>query len=211
MKTTATASRAIALFAAALALGACVETTEPVDIVEVRVAHAAPGLPTQALLMEGEELFNVPPLQAVFFPLRTQPVTYSFVSGTETAERHVASHAEINAVILMDPDQPTVHHFPMERRLFQIRIQVINGDFTTTEPLTIRVARNGFEFEESIAPGGHAVMEPEAGGTFNLSARPAGEEDFMTIEPFTIVQGDNGFLVVLPHDQADGQYIRMLF
>jgi hypothetical protein len=210
MRTSATALRTSVLALSALSLVACVETTEPVDVIEIRVAHGAPGLGTQTVLMDGAQMFTLPALQAVFFPIQPQPVTYAFVSGADTVARSVPTHGELNAIVLLNADQPTAHHFPMERRLFQVRIMVINGDLTTTEPLTVRIERVGFEFEETIAPGGHAVIEPEA-GTYNLSARPAGADAFTALEPFSIVAGDNGFLIVIPDPAPDRDFVRILF
>lgn len=209
MRIAATVSRASILAATALSLLACMETTAPEDVVEVRVAHAAPGLANMTLLMEGQVMFDLPPLESVFFPLLPQPVTYAF-AGPDTVTHHVAQHDELNAIVLMNADQPAVYHFPMERRLFQVRIMVINGDFSTTEPLTVRIAREGFEFEEAIVPGGHAVFDPDA-GTFSLAVRPPGADGFVDLETFSVVHGDNGFLVVLAHPDPAIGYGRILF
>jgi hypothetical protein len=210
MKIAATLVRTSIIAATALSLLACIETTGPrEDPVEVRVAHAAPGLATMTLLMQGQVMFELPPLESVFFPLMPQPVTYAF-AGANTVSHHVAQHAELNAIVLMNPDQPAVHHFPMDRRFARVRIMVINGDFSTTEPLTVRITGEGFAFEEAIVPGGHAVIDPDA-GTFSLAVRPPGADGIIDLEPLSVVEGDNGFLIVLPHADPAIEYLRMLF
>jgi hypothetical protein len=211
MRKTATPSKASLLAVSALSLAGCVETTAPVDVVEVRVAHVAPGLGTQAVLMDGQKMFELPALQAAFFPLETQPMTYGFAAGGDTVSTHVAQHGDINAIVLMNPDQPAAHHFPLERLLFRVRLMVINGDFTTGDPLTVRIVRGDFEFEENIAPGDHAVIEPDGPGTFDLWARPVGADEMIPIQSFSVVAGDNGFLIIIPHPDPDTDYARILF
>jgi hypothetical protein len=189
---------------------ACGDITEPVDVVEVRVAHAAPGLGQYTVLLNGQAFTSLPPLAHVYFPLHDAPGTYSFVADGDTLARQITYEESINAVVLMNPASPEIRYYPLERDFGAERLAVINGDFSTGGPLAIRITRPEFTFEQLLAPGEHRVIDPGT-GAFTLAVRPAHAEEFVEVQGFTLVPGDHGFLVVLRAPDPGAGYGRLLF
>jgi hypothetical protein len=197
--------------ASLFALAAC-DVTEPAPIVEARIAHAAPGLGTAQVALNGVPTWQLPAGQNVFFPLNPATHSYTFTVGAQVAQISVPHDADINAVILLNFDDPTARHFRLERLLGEQRIMVINGDFTTTEPMTVEITGPGATVQETIDPAEHFIMEPAA-GDFQIRIRPGGAEEFVDLQPITIPESGNGFLVLVPFpDGAPAQpYTRILF
>jgi hypothetical protein len=204
------AARIALAFPLLLAVAACGDVTEPVDVVEVRVAHAAPGLGQYTALLNGQAFTDLPPMTHVFFALQDLPGTYAFVAAGDTLSRHVTYEESINAVILMNAASPEIRYYPLRRDFGGERIAVINGDFSTAEPLTIRIQSPAFTFEQALAPGEHQAIEPGA-SVFTLAVRPAGAEEFSVIQGFSLIPGDHGFLVVLRGPDPGDGFGRLLF
>lgn len=198
-------------FAVISALAAC-DVTEPEPIVEARVAHAAPGLATAQVALNGVQTWQIAPGGNVFFPLNPTTLAYSFTVGSDVASITTLHDADINAIVLLNKDDPSAHHFRLERFLGHQRIMVINGDFTTTAPMTVQIVGPEDTFEDDIAPGASFTIEPER-GDFALRVRPGGTEEFVDLEGFTLIEADNGFLIVAPFpDGGEGApYTRILF
>jgi hypothetical protein len=193
-----------------LGMAACGEVTEPLDVVEVRVAHAAPGLGQYTVLLNGQAFTSLPPMTHVYFPIHDVPGTYAFVTGADTLSRQITYEESVNAVVLMNASSPEIRYYAIERAFGAERLAIINGDFSTGDPLTIRVASGAFEFEEALAPGDHRVVDSGAGG-FNVSVRPSGAEEFIEVQPFSLVPGDHGFLVLLRAPEPEEGFGRLLF
>lgn len=209
MRSATTTARPALVFVLLLSLGGCLETTEPLPIVEARIAHAAPGLGTAQVLLDGTPALNVAPGQNTFFPLNPATHDYDFVVDGDTVGIRVPHDGDINAIVLMDRDEPTAFHFPMERSSGQ-RIMVINGDFTSSA-LTVEIVAPDGTHQETLTPTEHFFLQPEP-GTFEIRVRAAGAEEFVDVEPFSLVQGDNGFLILAPvPDSPQQPYTRVLF
>jgi len=200
------------VFVLAVALGSCGEITEPVPTVEVRVAHAAPGLGTAVVHMNSQPEFQLPAAATGFFVVSQQTILYEFVVGADTAALDVAHEADINGLILLDRDEPTLHYFPLERVLDRVRILAINGDFDTIEPMTIRVEAADTTFEGTVGPGDFFLLEPGP-GSFEVHVRAGGSDTFVDLEPFTLISQDHGYLVIAPTPDTapDPGYARILF
>jgi hypothetical protein len=196
--------------AVTLAAAACTEVTDLVDVVEVRVAHAAPGLPAQTLRVNGQPFTQLQVGAHVFFPAQDLPTTYAFVSAEGVVERAVVYEENINAIVLLNADAPAIHYFALERAFGDVRLAVINGDFSTTEPLIVRIVGGAIEFEEAIHPGDHFILEP-GDGAFDVWVRAAGETEFQELRPFALTEVDHGFLILLRDPEPDSAFDWMLF
>ncbi len=196
----------------AVALVSCSELTDPVPNVEVRIAHAAPGLGTATVLLNSIPEFSLAPTASGFFIVRQQPIRYDFVIGADTAGLEIAHDADINALILLDRDEPTLQFFPLDRVVDSVRILIINGDFAAAGSMVVRVAAADTSFEESLAPGDHALIEPGA-GSFQLQVQPDGADGFVDLEGFNLINQDHGFLVIapVPGEGPETVYTRILF
>jgi hypothetical protein len=214
MRSAAPLSRLALAVAVTVPLVAC-ESTLPDPLVEVRVAHAATGLGSQLVLLDASPAFEIQPLGSVFFPSRAEPRLYEFRDENQTAGVHATHETDLTGIILMNAADPTAYYFPLERRASQARLLVVNGVFTETGAMVIRIeASSGaeFEFETTLAPGDTTVTDLTA-GSFRLLARPAEADEFVEVQPFSLVPSDNGFLVLVPHPSGDPEtpYTRMLF
>jgi hypothetical protein len=206
--------RVIVTLAIGAGLGGCTETTSLREVMEMRVAHAAPGLGTQILTRDGATVVQLELFQSAYFPGEMRAGTYEFRGDEGNFGVQLVPETDLNAVILMNPADPTARHFPLERVPFGERLMVINGDFQTTEPLTVLIERTdgGFTSEVQLAPGENTVIDPGF-GTFDLHVRPGSAGEFQELEGFPLVQGDNGFLVLLRLDSAGAEPVHtwMLF
>lgn len=203
---------ALALALAAMLAG-CLDVAEPTPLVQVRVAHGALGLGNATVLLNSEPAgFNLNAQSAVGGAVPAARHIWDFVIGTDTASLSVTHDADINGIVLLDRDDPTVHHFPLELLFADVRIMVINGDFTTAESMTVRVIGADSTHEGTVGPGDHFLIEPGT-GTFQVEVRPGGGEEFFAAEPITLSQGDNGFLVLAPDPagEPDSPFARLLF
>jgi hypothetical protein len=210
MRSVAMPARLSLAFAFLFALTGCLETTAPEPIVEARIAHAAPGLGPAQVLLNGTPALQLAPGQNTFFPLNPATHDYEFVVGADTAGIRVLHDADINAIVLMNRDNPTAHQFSMERLAAQ-QIMVINGDFTSAESMTVEIVAEEETFADVVGAGEHFIIEP-ATGDFEIRIRPGGAEDFVEVLPFSLVHGDNGFLILVPvPDTPEAPYTRVLF
>jgi hypothetical protein len=214
MRSATPLSRLALAVAVTVPLVAC-ESTAPEPLVEVRVAHAATGLGSQLVLLDASPAFEIQPLGSVFFPSRVEPRLYEFRDENQTAGVHATHETDLSGIILMNAEDPTAFYFPLERRTSGARLLVVNGVFTEPEPLVIRIQGGpggAFEFETTLVPGDTAVMDIVA-GNFGVLARAEGADEFVEVQPFSLVPSDNGFLVLVPHPAGDPDmpYSRMLF
>jgi hypothetical protein len=193
-----------------LALAGCGETIEPVPIVEVRVAHAAPGLGPANVLIEGTPTMVIGAGENLFFPVRQGTRTYEFHVGGQVSAVSVPHDADISAVVLMDRDDPTAFLYRLERRLGHPRLVVINGDFTTDEPMEVEIRVGELVFEATLDAGREVTLDPPA-GTYGIRVRPGGGDEFLDIDPITLIQVDNGFLVLAPLPDPAEEYVGILF
>jgi hypothetical protein len=192
------------------ALGGC-DITEPTPIVEARVAHAAPGLGTAQVSLNGVPTWQIAPGDNTFFPLNPATLTYAFTIGADVATISASHDADINAIVLMNRDDPTAYHFRLERLLGQQRIMVINGDFTTSVPMTVEIVGPEQTYQDEIGPAETFTIDPGR-SEFQLRVRPGGAEEFVDVEGFTLVEVNNGFLVLAPvPDSPEQPYTRILF
>ncbi len=196
------------------ALAGCLDTTEPIPVVEARVAHAAPGLGTATVILDGVPAVELPAQQAVYFPLNVATHTYRFRFDADSTELTVNHDADINGVVLMDRDQPSIHHYRLARLFGQPRVLVINGDFTTMEPMEVEITGSEETFHGLIAPGEELEIEP-APGEFQIRIRPGADLEHVDLAPFTLQVDDNGFLVIAPLPngelEEEHEYTRILF
>lgn len=210
----AAALRAGLVFALGATLTGCFDVAEPTLVVQVRVAHGAPGLGSATVLLNSEPAgFSLNAQSAVAGAVPAEQHIWDFVIGADTASLRVAHDADINGIVLLDRDDPTVHYFPLELLFAEVRIMVINGDFTTAQDMTVRVIGADATHEGTVGPGDHFLIEPGP-GTFDVQVRPGGGEEFFAAEAFNLSQGDNGFLVLAPDPAGDpdtSPYVRLLF
>jgi hypothetical protein len=196
--------------ALSLALAGCGETTQPMPIVEVRIAHAAPGVGIANVLLDGASVFMIGAGESFFFPVHPRTRTYEFQVGTHASAVSVPHDADINAVILMDRDDPTAYLYRLERRFGHPRLMVINGDFTTTDPMEVQIQTVEGTFDATLDAGGEVTLEPPS-GSYEIRIRRAGADEFLDLQPITLVQDDNAFLILAPLPGPDDQYTRVLF
>jgi hypothetical protein len=214
MRSAAPLARLALVVAVTTPLVAC-ESTAPEPLVEVRVAHAATGLGPQLVLLDASPAFELQPLASVFFPSRAEPRLYEFRDENQTAGVHAIHETDLSGIILMNAADPTAYYFPLERRGSQARLLVVNGVFTEAGPMVIRIEGGfdgEFEFETTLVPSDTAVMDLDA-GSFRMLARPAEADEFVELQPFSLVPSDNGFLVLVPHPSGDPvtPFTRLLF
>lgn len=196
--------------AVAIAAVGCLDVAEPVPVVEVRVAHAAPGLGDRLVLVNQQAIGTLTPFGHTFFGIEDAPTHFAFAAETDTIARQVTYEESVNAVVLMNTPDPAVVYFPLEREFGALRILVVNGDFTRPEPLEVRVGSDGQDLDAALEAGESTTIEPAAGAV-DLWVRVAGAEDFTRLESFVLAEGDHGFLILLPDPAVEAEIGWMLF
>lgn len=192
-----------------LATTACLDPAEPEPFVDGRVAHAIPGLGPTAVAIDGIPTFQLPPLDFTYFVVRASPRTYEFTLPETTLALQVPHDRDISAIMLLDLDGPTLRDYHLDRNAFEQRIAVVNGH-SANRDLDVVIEGSGRSFSLTVAPGQAEAFDPPT-GAYTASVREEGDVDFFELEPFELVTGDHGFLVVVPGPGPEEPYVRLLF
>jgi hypothetical protein len=194
----------------ALAVSACLDTTEPTPVVEGRVAHAIPGPgPSVVVALNFAPIVELQPLAHAFFPVSGTHHNYDFFLGADTLSLQVLHARDITAVILMELQQPTVRAFSYDRNGFNQRLAIINGQHEAGN-LEIVVEAADTTFTLELPPGEAERIDPPT-GTFQLRVAGQDDEEHHVVNPFSLQPGDHGFLVLMRGPGPEQPYSRLLF
>jgi hypothetical protein len=202
-------SATVALVSLALATTACLDTTEPIPLIDGRVVHAIPGVGPAVVSVDGAPTLQLPSLQFAYFVVTAAPRTYDFALDDLILSLRVQHDRDITAIVLLDLDGPTLRAYHLDRNGPEQRIAVINAHAAAA---TLAVAIDGPDrsFALTVAPGEAQTFDPPA-GPFSIRVRGEGDEDSYELPPFELEVGDYGFLVIAPGTTPAQRYVRLLF
>lgn len=183
--------------AAAAALTACGDTTEPQRLGEVRIANVAPGVSAAEVNVDQRPIVAALPFrQFIYRPVTLEPHTYSFVSQTYDVEVQAPHQNRITAVLLMDPADPTAETYSLARdtEAVEQKILVVNAD-TAAAGLTVRL-EGADTLTATVAPTEAEELQP-AVGTYDVRVQ-RGDGEWLLLGSHVIQTGDHGFLAIHP-------------
>jgi hypothetical protein len=195
--------------ALALAAAACGESTEPTLVVEGRVAHAIPAAPAAIVTIGGVPIVELQPLQHGFFPVVSGHHNYQFLRGADTLSIQVNHARDITAVILLDLGAPTLRAYSFNRNDIRQRLAVINGH-QAAGLLEVEVMAADTTFILSLPPGEGDWFDPPT-GAFQVRVQGESDDEPYPLEPFQLIPGDHGFLVILAGPDSAQPHRRILF
>jgi hypothetical protein len=200
---------ALTILAFALAATACGVTTEVTPVVEGRVAHAIPAGPGALVTVGGLPVAELQPLQHGFFPVVAGHYNYQFIRGGDTLALQVNHARDLTAVILLQLDGPLLRAYSFDRNGLQQRLAVINGHHAAGV-IDVVVTTADTTFAVTLPPGEGDWFDPPT-GTFQVRVQSTADEQPVQLEPFSLIPGDHGFLVVIPGTGPDQPHRRLLF
>lgn len=201
--------------ALAAALTGCLDTTEPEERVEVRLAHVAPGAGTYDVRLDGQLLLEaLAPLQYTYLVPSREEHTYTFEStDSATVVSTTAPDSGIVAVLLVDAAEPAARSYGLDRVTSGQRIKVIHADTAAADMTVLLINQSADPVDTTrvtLARGAGETLELET-GTYGIRIHRGEPAELESLGDIPIRSSDQGFLVIYPPASETARYARFLF